>query len=167
MRLAATSLMIAATTLSAAFATLESTDAQLRATLERHRGVLDELRLMFEEDRTRHKLRLVYGQPDEWDRARSRCGRRTINCIPASRWEAYSTKLRHVGVEHIETHETPGIYFHVHRTLPPLPFGWSGPYRYRGVVYAPGFPKVVHNHDDTEERVDLGAGWYSYLIIDD
>ena len=164
MRSAAASLVIAATTLSVAFAGGEPTDAELRAIFEQHRAGLEQLRLMFEEDRRRYQLRLVYAQPDEWDRARSRCDGRTVNCIPAARWEDYASRLRKVGVEHIETHETPGVYFHVHRTLPPR---WSGPYRYRGLVYAPGFPKVVHDHDDTEARVDLGGGWFSYLIIDD
>lgn len=43
---------------------------------------------------------------------------------------------------------------------------WIQCFRFKGIVYAPGFPKVVHNHDDTEERQELRDGWYAYLIID-
>lgn len=157
----AVGLVAALTTLSAACAAPEPTNAQLGAILDQHRGLLDELRSMFEEDAKRHHLRSVATLD-------SRCGERgeRQSCLEQVRWQEYWTRLRTAGIESIETHETPGIYFHVHRALPPPPFGWSGPYRYRGLVYAPGFAKVVHTHDDTEERVNLGAGWYAYLIID-
>jgi len=143
----------------------EPTDAQLRAVFEQRRVVLDELRRMFEEDLTRQRLAWV----EAGDAAEARCGERRERgaCLDPARWREYAVRLKAAGVERIETHETPGIYFHIHRTLPPSPFGWSGPYRYRGLVYAPGSPNVVHNHDDTEERVELGEGWYAYLIIDD
>jgi hypothetical protein len=64
----------------------------------------------------------------------------------------------------IELHrETPGIYFHMYRSAWDF---WPGEFRYRGVVYAPGSPIVIHDRDDTEERVDVGEGWYTFLIID-
>ena len=39
-------------------------------------------------------------------------------------------------------------------------------FRFRGLVYAPGVPRAVHDHDDTEERIHLGDGWYWYLLVD-
>lgn len=138
----------------------EPTDAQLRAIFEQHRDVLDELRRMFEDDSKAHRLRWISVSAEN-----TGCEDRNANCIPGERWREYAARLRRAGIEQIETHETPGIYFHIHRSLPA--FGWSGPYRSRGLVYAPGVPHVKHDHDDTEERVDLVGGWYSYLIIDD
>lgn len=137
----------------------EPTEEQLRATLENHRAQFDELRKLFEEDVRRHKLREVgAGSTDE-----SRCedGRTALACLDADRWRQYGSGLKSTGVLRIERHETPGVYFHIYRNP-----HWRECFRFKGVVYSPGFPRVVHNHDDTEERVELGDGWYSYLVID-
>lgn len=145
--------------------TPEPSEAELRATLEEHRSVLDELRVMFEQDRAAHELSWVTpgGMND------ARCGKRRDRreCLAPSRSRAYARRLRRAGIDHLETMATPGIYFEMHRADPPRFFHFGGPFRYRGLVYAPGIPNVVHPYDDTEERVDLGGGWYAYLIIDD
>jgi hypothetical protein len=150
----------------------EPGDAELRETFERHRQVMDELRRLFEEDEKRHGLLSVAAT----DTTRSVCkGERDgESCLSSARWTAYATRLRYAGIEWIGRYETPGTYFHVYRT----PF-WSagsscfvkgedygGCFRFRGFVYAPGHPTVDHTHDDFETRIDLGGGWYSYLIID-
>lgn len=138
----------------------EPTDAHIRAAFERHRGIFDELRLPFEEDAKGHRLLMVSAaSPNE-----SRCGdRRTgVRCPDAERWREYSSKMQASGIRQIELHqETPGIYFHIYRNT-----FWSGGFRFRGLVYAPGSQTVTHDHDDAEERVDVGNGWYAFLIID-
>lgn len=96
------------------------------------------------------------------------------SCLSAERWTAYAKRLRAAGIEWIERHETPGIYFHVYRS----PY-WGADsscvfkgkdfgdcFKFRGLVYAPGHPTVDHYHDDFETRFDIGGGWYSYLILD-
>lgn len=143
----------------------EPTDSHLREIFQQHRGTLDELRRMMEEDEKKHKLLSVYLSPD-YQGHRSFCVERQVNCIPSDRWQAYADRLRRTGVTQINAQETLGVYFQIHSKSPPG-FGWNGPFRYRGLVYAPGRPRVIHRYDDTEERVDLGGGWYSYLIVDD
>jgi hypothetical protein len=133
----------------------EPSDVQMRAMFELHRPLLDDTRQLFEQDTKRHNLtRVTTGG--------ARCSDRPLRepCLAADRWQEYASRLKRMGVQTVELHETPGIYFFVYRSP------WTNSFRYRGFVYAPGVPRVVHNHDDTEERVDLGDGWFSFLIID-
>lgn len=130
----------------------EPTDAALREKFERHREALDELRRLFEDDARRHGLTFVTAT----DANGSQCKDQRVGaaCLSADRWREYVRRLSTAGVERIARHETPGIYFHVYRT----PY-WGddcGCFRFRGLVYAPGVPKVEHDHDDFETRVDLG-----------
>lgn len=138
----------------------EPGDDQLRAQFEEHQAALDELRKQFEADSTQLGLEQVSASVVGWTRCKG--DRQGSNCLGWRRWAQYAWRLRRAGVVWIERHETPGIYLHVYRSTV-----WTeGGFRYRGLVYAPGSPRVVHDHDDTEERVELRTGWYSYLIID-
>lgn len=138
---------------------VEPTDEQLRATFEEHRVLLDELRQLFDQDVTRDNVISVNASSVLLTQCKD--GRRGTACLGFYRWLKYESRLKRCGVQAIETHETPGIYFRVYRSLI-----WNESFRFRGLVYAPGVPRVVHNHDDSEERIDLGRGWYAYLIID-
>lgn len=149
----------------------EPTDAALREKLEGHRESLDELRRLFEDDMKRGLI--IVAAKDGWSRCEDR--RNAEQCLSRDRWGEYAKRLTTAGVvqmgrqeaaylERIGQQGTPGIYFHVYRTP-----SWSllcNCFRFRGLVYAPGVPKVEHKTDDYETRVDLGGGWYSYVIID-
>jgi hypothetical protein len=138
---------------------VEPSDAELRAAFEEHRVLLDELRQVFEQDVKRNNLTSVSASSVTLTRCGD--GRRGDACLALERWREYASRLEGCGVQAIESHETPGIYFQIDRSR-----FRNQSFRFRGFVYAPGVPRVVHDHDDTEERVDLGNGWYSYLIID-
>jgi hypothetical protein len=137
----------------------EPTDAQLRVLFEGHRPQLDELRKLFEDDVKRVQLRALSASSAEESVCEN--SQRSLSCLDADRWRRYASGLKSIGALGIERHETPGVYFEVYRN----PY-WTECFRSKGVVYAPGVSKVVHNHDDTEERVELLDGWFSYLIID-
>ena len=139
----------------------EPGDDQLRAQFEAHQAALDELRRLFEADSTQLGLESV--SASVVGRAQCKGDRRGWNCLAWRRWAEYARRLRRAGVRAIERYDTPGIYFHVHRKNVWTDGVW---FRYRGLVYAPGSPKVDHDHDDVEERVELRNGWYSYLILD-
>jgi hypothetical protein len=132
---------------------------QLRATFEAHRQRLEVLRKLFEDDVRHHQLLQVGAGGTEESRCEN--DRTALACLDADRWRRYASGLKSTGVLRIERHETPGVYFQIYRN----PY-WTDCFRFSGIVYAPGFPKVVHNHDDIEERQELGEGWYAYLIID-
>jgi hypothetical protein len=150
----------------------EPSDAALRGKFELHRQVLEELRQLFGDDVKRHTLTFVTAT----DVKASACEDRRAgeDCLSAARWSEYAQRLTIAGIERIERHETPGIYFHVYRS----PY-WGADsgcvfkgedfgdcFKFRGLVYAPGHPTVDHSHDDFETRIDIGGGWYSYLILD-
>lgn len=138
----------------------EPGDDELRAQFEEHRGAFDELRKQFEADSTQLGLEEVSASVVGSTRCKGDREGRT--CLGWRRWAQYAWTLRRAGVRGIRREETPGIYFEV-QWIPP----WTDDvFRYRGLVYAPGSPKVVHDHDDVEERVELGDGWFSYLIVD-
>ena len=149
----------------------EPNDAALRDKFERHGQVLEEVRQLFGDDMKRHRLTFVTAT----DVKASACEDRRVgeDCLSAARWNEYARRLTVAGIERVEQHETPGIYFHVYRTPYwgadcgcPFKGDECGCFKFRGLVYAPGVPKVEHTHDDFETRVELGRGWYSYLIID-
>jgi hypothetical protein len=138
----------------------EPSDDQLRVQFEEHQAALDGLRRQFEADSAHLGLEIVSASVLGWTRCKG--DRQGTNCLAWRRWAEYAWRLRRAGVRGIRREETPGLYFEIHWTT-----AWTeGEFRYRGLVYAPGSPKVVHDHDDTEERVELRNGWYSYLIID-
>ena len=84
-----------------------------------------------------------------------------VSCLAAERWREYGQRLRSAGVLEIRRYDGGGLYFEVYRG------GWkNSARRHRGLVYHPGVPKVVSPNDDVEDRVDLGHGWYSYLVVD-
>jgi hypothetical protein len=140
----------------------EPTSGQIRAAFERHRGNFEELRLLFQEDAKNHRVQMISVASSSETRCRDRCAE--SSCLDADRWREYSSKMQACGIRRIELHrETPGIYFHMHRAAWDF---WAGEFRSRGLVYAPGSPTVTHDHDDAEERVDVGEGWCTFLIID-
>lgn len=141
----------------------EPTNEQLQLKLKMNRQLLDELRGMFAEDTARHGLRSI-GSSAHHDAA-CRGRRRGGDCLGVERWKEYASRLEPAGIEWIQQHETQGVYFQVYRRPPT--WGWSGTHRSRGLVFAPGSPQVIDNHDDLEYRVNLGDGWYAYLILDD
>lgn len=153
-----TALMIAA----AGCSSDEPTTEQVRAVFEANRGTFEELRLLFAADVESHRLEMVSAAAaaETWCRDR----RTGINCLDEGRWRDYSSKMQDVGIRRIGIHrETPGVYFHTYHSTWDL---WRGEFRSRGVVHAPGAPSVTHDHDDVEERVAVGDGWYTFLIID-
>lgn len=141
----------------------EPTDEQLQLKLNLHRQLLDELRGMFADDSTRQGLRTLGSSAHQDAICRGR--RRGGDCLSLERWKEYAFRLEPAGIEWIQQHETQGVYFQVYRRPPT--WGWSGTYRSRGLVFAPGSPQVIDNHDDLEYRVNLGDGWHAYLILDD
>lgn len=140
----------------------EPTTEQIRGTYERNRGSFEDLRRLFTDDVKSHRLVSVSAAAS----AETRCGERHtgLTCLDDGRWRQYAAKMEPVGIRRIELHrETAGVYFHLYRSTWDM---WRGEFRFRGVVYAPGSPTVTHDHDDTEERVDIGDGWYAFLIVD-
>jgi hypothetical protein len=151
---------ILALTAGCGYGMIEPSDQQLRETFERHRRTVDELRQMFRDDAVR-KLFIVSAS----GLGGTRCSDELTgtSCLSAERWHEYGQRLRSAGILEMRGYEgiRGGLYFEVYR----------GPWensarRSRGLVYDRGVSKITYPHDDVEDRVDLGDGWFSYLYVD-
>ena len=114
---------------------------------------------MFEADSQRRTLRAV----NATESSATTCAKEAAaeSCLPLVRWREFSVKMKAIGVDSIHREDIPGVYFQSYRSRL-----FTDAIRLRGLVYAPGVSRVTHDHDDVEERVDLGSGWYLYLIVD-
>ena len=159
LRTASMVLLAAWTACAAACVSNEPSDASIRQHFTAHRAGFDELLRQFEIDR-KAGLSFVTAQGNH------SCVR--AGCLSGARIREYAAALRRVGVQEIHYGDgnRHGVYFQLYRESAPGRL-W-GAFRMRGIFYATGVvPRTLQYNDDTEERYDIGNGWYSYRILDD